>query len=455
MDPNHKIPDFGKVPPQAIDCEEAVLGAMMLENDAASEIIITLKPEVFYKDANRKIFEAAQFLNHSGNPVDMITISERLRATNNLESAGGPIYLAQLTSKIVSTANSDYHCQIVIQKFLQRELIRVSTEIQNRAFDDSNDIQELLDFAENCIFQISQSSVKSDPVKLSKCIDDVLIEIGKIYYKEKELIGIPSGFTEIDRKTGGFQGSNLTIIAARPSMGKTALAQVLAYNMSLQKYPVGVFTLEMSNNELGIRFLSGASGYSNMKIKAAEVDYDNLCLRANDIAGLPILLDETQGLTIYELRSKVKKLILKDKIRAVIIDYLQLMRNPDAKSREQEVSAISRGLKGIAKEFNIPVIALSQLNREVENRSTKRPQLSDLRESGSIEQDADMVWFLFRPKVYDFQDISIGNDNYSSDGLILVDCAKHRNGPIFSIPLWHNESFSVIQDTKIEEQCTF
>jgi replicative DNA helicase len=448
------MPDFGKVPPQAIDCEEAVLGAMMLEGDVASEIITLLKPEAFYKNSNRKIFEAIQFISHAGQPVDSITVTERLRATGGLEEVGGPVYLMGLTNKIVSAANTEYHSGIILQKYLQRELIRVSSEIQSKAYDDTYDIKDLLDFAENSIFHISQTNVKSDPVRLSKCIDDVLIEIGKIFYKEKELVGIPSGFTPIDRKTGGFQGSNLIIVAARPSMGKTALAQIIAKNMAIQKYPVGIFTLEMSNSELGIRYLSGESGYSNMRIKSADIDYDKLCMTANNIANLPIYLDETAGLSIYELRSKVKKLILKSGIKAVIIDYLQLMHG-EGKSREQEVSFISRGLKGIAKEFSIPVIALSQLNREVETRNTKRPMLSDLRESGQIEQDADMVWFLYRPEVYGFKDFQIGNDNYDSSGLLLIDCAKHRNGPIFSIPLYHNESFSVIQDTKIEDKCTF
>lgn len=449
MDLKVNIPDFGKIPPQSIDMEEAVLGAMLIDFGAVFDLLPILKEEAFYKEANKKIFRTIKELSSKEIPIDTLTITEELRSFNNLESIGGPVYLSQLTSKVVSSANSEYHARIIMQKYLQRELIRVSTDIQSKAFDDSIDIADLLDFSENMIFQISQVNIKNDPIRLNKCIDDVLIEIGKIYYKEKELIGIPSGFTGIDRKTGGFQKGNLVIIAARPSMGKTALAQVLSENMARLKYPVVFFTQEMSNNELTIRHLSGVTGYSNMKIKSAEIDYDLFCHQAKALMSYPIFLDETQNLTIYELRSKVKKLILKEKIQAVIVDYLQLMRG-EGKSREQEVSFVSRNLKGIAKEFNIPVIALSQLNREVESRATKRPQLADLRESGSIEQDADIVCFMYRPSLYGFKDIDIGSDHYDSQGLIVVDCAKHRNGPIFTLPLFHNECFSVIKEDKNE-----
>lgn len=449
MDQRNNIPDFGKIPPQAIDMEEAVLGAMLIDGNAVIDLLTILKPEAFYKESHKKIFHYISELSMTGVPIDILTVTEELRSHNELESVGGPVYLSQLTGKIVSAANSEYHAQIILQKYLQRELIRVSTDIQTKAFDDSTDIADLLDSAETMIFNISQFNIKNDPVKLSKCIDDVLIEIGKIYYKEKALIGVPSGYVEIDRKTGGFQSGNLIIVAARPSMGKTALAQVLSENMARLNYSVGFFTQEMSNSELTIRHLSGVSGYSNMRIKAAEINYDKLCRDARAIKNYAIYMDETQNLSIYELRSKVKKLILKEKIKIVIVDYLQLMKG-EGKSREQEVSFISRGLKGIAKEFNIPVIALSQLNRDVEGRAAKRPQLSDLRESGSIEQDADIVWFLYRPAYYSFKTVKIGNDEVDSESLILVECAKHRNGPVFTIPLYHNECFSVIKDNKDE-----
>lgn len=454
MDPTRRnitpLPDYGKVPPQATDIEDVVLGAMLIDRTATDNILAILKPETFYKDSHQKIYCAIKDLASREFAVDLYTVCEELRANGNLESIGGPLYLTQLTSKISSSAHVEYHARIIQQKYIQRELIRIGTEIQNRSFDDTYDLTELLDFAENEIFQVSSQSIKKEPRHLSQCIDDLLIQVGKIFRKEQKLMGVPSGYIDIDRKTGGFQQGNLIIVAGRPSMGKTALAQSLCENASILKYPVALFSQEMSDSEISARCLSGETGYSNLQIRNAEVDYDKLCLMANNIAGLPIFIDDTQNLTLLELRSKVKKLILKEKVSMIVIDYLQLMR-ADAKSREQEVSTISRGLKSIAKEFSIPVIALAQLNRDVEKRSDKRPQLADLRDSGSIEQDADMVWFIFRPSYYNFAEILIGENRINSSNLMLIDCVKNRSGPLFSIPLYHNKSFTKITETKIEE----
>jgi replicative DNA helicase len=288
-----------------------------------------------------------------------------------------------------------------------------------------------------------------EPRHISFAVDEVLKEVEMIYNKEKSLIGIPSGYISIDRITGGWQPGNLIIVAGRPSMGKTALALALAKNPASLGYPVGVFSLEMSDSELATRYLSGASGYSNTQIRNARVELNKLCTDSHEIANTPIYIDDTAAISLLELRSKVKKLILKYGVKMVIIDYLQLM-TAEAGNREQEVSKISRGLKAIAKEFNIPVVALSQLNRGVEDRTDKKPRLSDLRESGAIEQDADIVCFVYRPAYYNFTSMLIDNIDTSSDGLLCVYCEKDRNGALFSVGLHHNSSMTIIKEIETD-----
>lgn len=451
----HIMPDFGKVPPQAIDVESALIGTCLMSPDAIYET--GLRPEMFYKNSHVLIYKAMIELLNSG-PVDIITVTNKLRDNNELESVGGPVYLSQITASIYSDQMVPYYAAIIKQKYIQRELIRYSSELQCKSFDDTFDLSDLVEYAESGLFNITNFTQSREPVALSKCIDILLIEVEKIKNKEKSLTGIPSGYTCIDRITGGWQEGDLVIIAARPSMGKTAFALNLAKNTASLNYPVGLFSLEMSNNQLTSRLLSGESGYTNVEIRNADVNMDKLVDYSNNIAGLKLFIDDTPGLSLFELRSKVKKLILKQGIRMIIIDYLQLMTT-DAQSREQEISKISRGLKLIAKEFKIPVIALSQLNREVEATKDKRPKLSNLRESGAIEQDADIVCFLYRPWVYDIRDIDIDGSYQSTQGMVIVDCAKDRNGALFSIPLYHNEAMTIIKETKEEfnnnEQCTF
>ena len=436
------LPDFGKVPPQAIDMEEAVLGAIMLEKEAVITILDILKPESFYKDAHRKIFKAVSDLSTREYPVDLYTVTEELRAHNELESAGGPVYLSQLTSKVVSAANVDYHARIVAQKYIQRELIRVSTEIQTRAFDDTWDVTELLDYSENELFQIAEGNIKREVSPINMVIKEAIKEIEEAGKREDALVGIPSGFTKLDRLTSGWQKSELVIIAARPSMGKTAFALSMARNMSIDHgKKVAIFSCEMSSIQLVNRLIIAETDIAGDKIRngrLTEEEWKQLDTRIKKLVQAPIFIDDNPAISIFELRAKCRRLMAQHKLDIVIVDYLQLMSGPDnAGSREQEVSNISRSLKSIAKELNVPIIALSQLNRSVEMRGgTKRPLLSDLRESGAIEQDADMVVFIHRQEKFGMLTF---DDGSSTKGIAEIILAKNRNGPVDDVRLRFRE----------------
>lgn len=437
------LPDFGKVPPQANDMEEAVLGALMVDTEAIYSVIEFLKPESFYKESHRKIYSAISTLVKKGFPVDLFTVTEELRAHNELDAVGGPVYITQLSCKVVSAHNIEYHARVVFQKYMQRELIRISTEVQTRAFDDTYDIGELLEYAEKNLMELSGSTHKKEPTKLGKLIDRVIDVIQKILNKEIELTGLQSGFTTIDRVTGGFKNQELIIIAGRPGMGKTALAIQIAKNIAEFNKPVGMFSCEMSDEAIARRFLSNVSGKTNVELLNAKCDINQLLKTSEQLLKLGIYIDDTSNITLMELRTKTRKLILRYGIKALIIDYLQLMKG-EGQSREQEVSSISRGLKAIAKDFEIPVIALSQINRESEKSKDKRAQLSDLRESGAIEQDADMVFLLYRPAYYKIDFVTSNNSEISTDSLMIVDIAKNRNGATGEFNLKHNKSLTEI-----------
>ena len=436
------LPDFGKVPPQAIDMEEAVLGAIMLEKEAVITVLDILKPESFYKDAHRKIFKAILDLNLREHPVDLYTVTEELRAHQELESVGGPVYLTQLTSKVVSAANVDYHSRIVAQKYIQRELIRVSSEIQTRSFDDTYDVTELLDYSENELFQIAEGNIKREVSPINVVIKEAIAEIEKAGKREDALVGTPSGFTKLDRLTSGWQKSELIIIAARPSMGKTDFALSMARNMSIDHGKnVAIFSCEMSSIQLANRLIIAETDIPGDKIRngrLSEEEWKQLDNRIKRLVQAPIYIDDTPAISIFELRAKCRRLMAQHKLDIVIVDYLQLMSGPDnAGSREQEVSNISRSLKSIAKELNVPIIALSQLNRSVEMRGgTKRPLLSDLRESGAIEQDADMVVFIHRQEKFG---ITAFEDGSSTKGIAEIILAKNRNGPVDDVRLKFRE----------------
>lgn len=428
-----QLPDFGKVPPQANDMEEAVLGAIMLEKEAVITILDILKPESFYRDSHQKIFKAISDLSAKEYPVDLYTVTEELRSQGELDSVGGPVYLTQLTAKVVSAAHVDFHARIVAQKHIQRELIRVSTEIQNKAFDDSNDVTELLDFSENALFQIAEGNIKREVSPINVVIRDAIREIEEAGKREDALVGIPSGFTKLDRLTSGWQKSELVIIAARPSMGKTAFALSMARNMAIDHNKrVAIFSCEMSSIQLVNRLIIAETDIPGDKIKNGrlnEEEWKQLDTRIKKLVQAPIFIDDTPAISIFELRAKCRRLMAQHKLDIVIVDYLQLMSGPEnAGSREQEVSTISRALKSIAKELNVPILALSQLNRSVEMRGgTKRPLLSDLRESGAIEQDADMVVFIHRQEKFG---IPAFEDGSSTKGIAEIILAKNRNGPV-------------------------
>jgi len=443
------LPDFGKVPPQAIDMEEAVIGAIMLEKEAVITILDILKPESFYKEANQKIFAAIRNISLREFPVDLYTVTEELRATNELESVGGPVYLTQLTSKVVSAAHVEYHARIVAQKYIQRELIRVSTEIQTRSFDDTYDITDLLDFSEDAIFQIAEGNIKREVAPINEVIKEAITEIEKAGKREDALVGIPSGFTKLDRLTSGWQKSELTIIAARPSMGKTAFALSMARSMAIDHgKKVAIFSCEMSSIQLVNRLIISETDIPGDKIKngrLSEEEWKQLDSRIKKLVQAPIFIDDTPAITITELRAKCRRLMAQHKLDIVIIDYLQLMSGPqNSGSREQEVSNISRSLKSIAKELDVPVIALSQLNRSAELRGgLKRPQLSDLRESGAIEQDADMVVFIHRQEKFG---IVTFEDGSSTKGIAEILLAKNRNGPVDDVRVRFREEKALFTD---------
>ena len=446
------LPDFGKAPPQALDMEEAVLGAIMLEKEAVITVIEILnKPESFYKEAHQKIFQAIVNLNSRECPVDLYTVTEELRATEQLESVGGPVYVTRLTSKVVSAANVEYHARIVAQKHIQRELIRASTMIQTRAFDDAEDVTELLDFSENEIFQIAEGNIRREIAPINAVIKDALKEIEEAGKREDALAGTPSGFTKLDRLTSGWQKAELVIIAARPSMGKTAFALSMARNMAIEHgKSVAIFSCEMSSIQLVNRLIVAETDIPSDKIKNGrlnEEEWKQLDARIKKLIQAPIFIDDTPAISITELRGKCRRLAAQSKkLDVVIVDYLQLMSSGTENNgyREQEVSLISRSLKSIAKELNVPILALSQLNRSVEIRGgSKRPLLSDLRESGAIEQDADMVLFIHRQEKFG---IPAFEDGSSTKGIAEIILAKNRNGPVDDVRLRFREEKAQFTD---------
>ncbi|MEJ7779870.1 MAG: replicative DNA helicase [Daejeonella sp.] len=432
---------LGKLPPQALDLEEAVLGALMLEKDALSAVIDILNPDVFYKDSHQKIFEAIQALFQKSSPIDILTVTAQLRQQGDLEMIGGAYYITELTNRVASAANIEYHARIISQKFIQRELIRISTEIISNAYEDTTDIFDLLDHAEKNLFDIAQNNLRRDSRKMDDIIRESLENLEKIKDKVDGLTGVPSGFTALDRITSGWQPSDLVIIAARPAMGKTAFVLSCARNAAVQfGKPVVFFSLEMSSVQLVNRLISGETEIEQEKIRKghlAEWEWQQLHSKIGKLTEAPLFIDDTPALNIFEFRAKCRRLKAQYDIQMIIIDYLQLMHGKsDGKggNREQEIGSISRALKSVAKELNVPVIALSQLSRAVENRpgGSKKPMLSDLRESGSIEQDADMVLFLYRPEYYGLTEDEQGR---STVGIGEVIVAKHRNGETGTVPL--------------------
>ena len=429
----------GKLPPQAIELEEAVLGAMLIDKKGVDEVIDLLEPEAFYKSSHKYIFESIFRLFQNSQPIDLLTVSADLRKNGKLESIGGDYYLVHLTQKVASSAHIEFHARIILQKYIQRSLIRISNEIIESSYKESVDVFDLLDEAESKLYDVAQGNIKKSSYTAQNLVMLAKKKIEEIANKDG-LSGVASGFEKLDLLTSGWQPSDLIIIAARPGMGKTALTLSMARNMAVTKQtPVAFFSLEMSSVQLITRLISSETGLSSEKLRTGKLvdhEWKQLNVKVGDLEKAPLFIDDTPALSIFDLRAKARRLASQHDIKLIIVDYLQLMTagtTSKAGNREQEISTISRNLKSLAKELDIPVIALSQLSRAVETRGgTKRPQLSDLRESGAIEQDADIVSFIYRPEYYGIEEWD-DEEHSSSIGQAELIIAKHRNGGLDNI----------------------
>ncbi len=442
--------ELGKIPPQATDLEEAVLGALMIEQKALNEVIDVLSPESFYREAHRKIFQAIQMLFNIGEPVDIMTVTAELRRTGDLDLVGGAYYISYLTNRVASSANIQTHARIISQKYILRELIRISSETIREAYEESTDVFDLLDKAESDLFTVAQGNIRKEWDTLAAVLKEAIDNIEAAKDNVDGVSGVPSGFAALDRITAGWQNSDMVIIAARPGMGKTAFVLSMARNIAVDfNMPVAIFSLEMSSVQLVNRLISAETRIPGTKLRRGnleEHEFTQLHTRIKKLSGASLFIDDTPSLSVFELRAKARRMKQKHNISIIIVDYLQLMTagGKEKGNREQEISSISRSIKTIAKELNIPIIALSQLSRAVETRGgDKKPILSDLRESGAIEQDADIVSFIYRPEYYDILQDEAGN---SLEGLGQIIIAKHRNGALDTINLKFISDFAKFEN---------
>ncbi len=447
---------LGKIPPQAIDVEEVILGALMLEKNAMNLAYEILKPDVFYKEEHKEIFTAIRTLSEKSQPIDIITVTNELRTTGKLDMIGGPLYISELTNRVGSAANFEYYARIISQKYILRKLIEISSDIQTDAYEENTDVIELLDKAEQSLFNITEENIKTTYDPMSKLVAKTIQLMQDIKNNAEGFSGVPSGFADIDRVTSGWQKSDLIIMAARPGVGKTAFVLRLARNAAIEaKKPVALFSLEMPSTQLVMRLIAAEAEIDGRKMRHGDLEdheWAQLSAKIANLSSAPIFIDDSPSLNIYELRAKCRRLKSQHNIELVIIDYLQLMSGAkDGKqnfNREQEISSISRGLKQMAKELNVPVIALSQLSRDLEKRTSKKPVLSDLRESGSIEQDADQVMFIYRPEMHGITEDEDGNPTKGVAELII---AKNRHGQIETIKLKYVERFAKFEDLNAPE----
>ena len=443
--------ELGKLPPQALDLEESVLGALMLEKEALTNIIDILKPENFYKDANKEIYQAIIDLFNNSQPIDLLTVTNQLKKNGTLDIVGGSYYITKLTTRVNSASNIEFHSRIILEQSIKRELINISSKVQKDAYEDTIDVFDLLDQTEQSLFDVSESHIRKNYKKVQNLMKEAIDELETKKEKKDGITGVPSGFIDLDTITSGWQPSDLVIVAGRPSMGKTAFVLSLIRNASIDhNLPMGIFTLEMSSLQLVNRLISSEAELDSDKIRKGNLkDYEwqQLLHKTDLLQKAPIFIDDTPALSILELRAKARRLKSQHDIQCIIVDYLQLMTSEYGKTsgnREQEIASISRSLKAVAKELNIPVIALSQLSRAVETRGgDKRPVLSDLRESGSIEQDADMVMFIYRAEKYD---ITEDEDGESTIGVAELLLRKNRNGPTGKVKLKFVERFAKFVD---------
>ncbi len=432
-----------KIPPQNIEAEQSVLGGVLIENEAINKVMEILAPDDFYRDAHRKIFGVLIDLSERDEPADLITMTNELRKRDQLDAIGGASYLASLIDSVPTAANIEYYARIVKEKAVLRKLIETSTEIITQSYQDRGDVENFLDEAEKAIFEISERRVRPSFYSIREVVKDSLDIISKLYEKKELITGVPSGFKELDKMTAGFQRSDLVIVAGRPSMGKTAFCLNVAQHAAREKkIPSAIFSLEMSKEQLVMRMLCAEAEVEGNRLRTGflrESDWPKLTLAAGTLYEAPIFIDDSAALSVLELRAKARRLKAEHHLGLVIIDYLQLMKGrARVESRQQEISEISRSLKALAKELNIPVIAVSQLSRKTEERTGNRPQLSDLRESGAIEQDADVILFIFREEVY--------NRSEENQGKAEVIIGKQRNGPIGKVDLAFLDRFTTFKD---------
>ena len=445
-------PNFAHVQPQAVDIERVVLGALMVDSDAFSVVSELLKPETFYEPRHQKIYEAIRNMNMDERPVDIMTLNDELSKMGEIDKVGGVDYLMEISSQVASAAHVKSHARILAEKYMQRQLIHFAGDIETKAYDSSVDVDELMQQAEGSLFQISQNNMKQDFTQVAPVVKNAVEILQRAASNKGGLTGIPTGYTGMDEITSGWQASDLVIIAGRPAMGKTSFALSIAKNVAVDYgVPIGFFSLEMNNVQLVNRLISNVCEVSGRKILNGQLDpsdWERLDKRIGRLTDAPIYVDDTPGLSVFELRTKARRLVREKGVKIIMIDYLQLMNANGMKfgSRQEEVSTISRSLKGLAKELDIPVLALSQLSRNVENREGlegKRPQLSDLRESGAIEQDADMVLFVHRPEYYHIYQDEKGNDLH---GMAQIIIAKHRKGSTGDVLLNFRGEFTRFQD---------
>lgn len=440
-----------KIPPQNIEAEQCVLGGVLLENEAISKVLEIMIADDFYRESHRKICHSMIELFEKSEPIDLITLTNILKSNNQLDEVGGAAYLASLVDNIPTAANIGYYAKIVKEKSILRGLINAATEIVARGYEDGGDVVDLLDQAEKSIFQISESQIKPSFYEIKSLLKESFKTIEKLYESREIVTGVPTGFDEIDKLTTGFQPADLIIIAGRPSMGKTAFSLNIAQYAAIKKnIPAALFSLEMSKEQLVLRMLCSEAKVDAHRLRGGflgEEDWPKLTRAAGILSEAPIFIDDTPALSVLEMRAKTRRLMAEHKLGLVIVDYLQLMRGRglfargrSSETREQEISDITRSLKSLAKELHIPVIALSQLNRRVEERQNKRPQLADLRESGAIEQDADLIAFIYRDEIYD------RSDDNPNKGIAEIIIGKQRNGPVGEVKLAFLDKYTTFEN---------
>jgi replicative DNA helicase len=434
-----------KLPPQHLEAEQSVLGGMLIENEAIPKVMEILSPDDFYREAHRKIYDALIDISERNEPADLITLTNELRKKEHLDAVGGASYVTTLIDSVVTAANIEYYARIIKEKAVLRKLIETSTNIITESYEDRGDVESLLDQAEQAIFQISENRVRPSFYPIREIVKSSFKTIERLFEKKELVTGVPSGFKDLDQRTAGFQPSDLIIVAGRPSMGKTALCLNIAQYASIEKkIPVAIFSLEMSKEQLVTRMLCSEAQVEGHRLRTGfltESDWPRLTLAAGNLSDAPIFIDDTAALTVLETRAKARRLNAEYGLGLILIDYLQLMKGRSrVESRQQEISEISRSLKALAKELNVPVIAVSQLSRRTEERQGMRPQLADLRESGAIEQDADLILFIYRDEVYNRAE---DNPNRGKAEVII---GKQRNGPIGKVDLAYFDKFTTFKD---------